>query len=131
MAGPRRVVDTVSEFVYVVEDLLTGKRTVAPASRLRQYAEGQLEMTADLQAQIAYDEHGLCVERITAWCSRDAGIQLRVHWLGFEDGEATWEPLSDMFGDVPDIVRDFVTSRRGARAAVLRAALVELSGGGQ
>ena len=58
------MVDTVSDFVYVVEDILTQQRTCVHVSRLKRYADGDLHITVDVRDQVANDEQGLCVEMI-------------------------------------------------------------------
>jgi hypothetical protein len=128
--GPRRVVDTVNDLVYVIEDLLTSERSVAHATRLKFYADAAFELTADARDQIAYDERGLCVERIAGWRNTEAGLQLRVHWLGFEPGDATWEPLLTLWEDVPDLIQEFAATRRGARHTLLHDTLEQILGGG-
>ena len=124
--GPRRVVDTLNEHVYVLEDMITMERSVAHASRLKKYADNHLQMTVDLREQILYDEQGLCVEAITGWRNTESGIQLRVRWLGFEAADATWEPLATLYADVPDLIGEFAEGRQSARDEILQDALAEL-----
>jgi hypothetical protein len=121
--GPRRVVDTVNEHVYVLEDLLTGKRSTAHAQRLRMYADATLNITEALRDQIAYDDQNACVEKFLGWRDSPGGMQLRVQWLGFEVAEATWEPLEDLYADVPTLVKRYVRTQRRPRANPLHEAL--------
>ena len=65
------------------------ERSVAHASRLKKYADAQLQMMVDLREQILNDEHGLCVEAITGWRDSESEIQLRVRWPGFEAADST------------------------------------------
>jgi hypothetical protein len=124
--GPRRVVDTVNEYVFVVENLITLERTVAHASRLKRYADRDLLVTPDLRDQIIYDEKGLCVESLVGWRTTASGLQLRVRWLGFEPADATWEPLELLYLDIPEMIQNFAALRRGPRAGILREAVARL-----
>ena len=124
--GPRRVVDTLNEYVYVLEDILTLEHSVAQASRLRKYADAQLQMTVDLREQILYEEQGLCVEAITGWRNSESGIQLRVRWLGFEVADATWQPLATLYEDVPELIWEFAERRTSARDEILQDALEDI-----
>lgn len=106
--GPRRIVDTVNDHIYIVEDLITLERVAAHASRIKRYADGAFEVTRDTREQILYDEKGLCVERILRWRNTAGGVQLRVRWLGFEACDDTWEPLETLFEDVPELIQEYV-----------------------
>ena len=126
--GPRRVVDTVSEFVYVVEDILTQKRTCVHVSRLKRYADGDLNITVDVRDQVAYDEQGLCVEAIQRWKNTTAGIVLLVRWLGFSEADDTWEPLNTLYVDIPDMICDFAKSPQCRNRTALQEAIADLAG---
>ena len=128
--GPRRVVDTVNDYVFVVEDMVTMERRVAHAARMKRYADRDLLMTPDLRDQIVYDEKGLCVESLVGWRTTASGLQLRVRWLGFEPADATWEPLELLYLDIPEMIQNFAALRRGPRAGVLREAVARLEDNG-
>ena len=91
--GLRRIVDTVNDYVFVVENMVTMERTVALAARLKRYADRDLLMTPDLPDQIICKEKELCVESLVGWRTTASGLQHRVRWLGFEPADATWEQL--------------------------------------
>jgi hypothetical protein len=105
--GPRRVASVESDYVFVVENLLTKEVNAAHATRLRFYKDKDLNVTPELaQAAEHNDYHLYVVSKIL-----DAGYNeqemfhgLLVAWRGFPVGEATWEPYAEMAVDVPDMV---------------------------
>jgi len=118
----------VSEFVYVVEDILTQKRTCVHVSRLKRYADGDLNITVDVRDQVAYDEQGLCVEEILRWKNTTAGIVLLVRWLGFSEADDTWEPLQTLYVDIPEMICDFAKSPQCRNRTALQEAIADLAG---
>jgi hypothetical protein len=94
--GPRRVVAALSDHVFEVQDLETGSVTPVHSSRLRYYHDPSLDITADLLQQIAHTEQGYAVNSIRDIRLDETTQSLFVHvfWLGFEDADATWEPLA-------------------------------------
>ena len=68
------MVDTINEPVVVVEDLLTGERKMAHATRLRRYADALFEVNGDARDHIAYNECWFCVGRIADWRNTEAVI---------------------------------------------------------
>ena len=85
--GPYRIVETLNEYVYVVEDVVTARRKSVHVQRLRLYAEASFQVTEDVQNQAAYDDQ-THVENIVDWRETDdALLELRVRWLGFTPAE--------------------------------------------
>jgi hypothetical protein len=109
--GPRRVASVESEYVSVVEDLLTKELKAAQAKRLRLYKDKELDVTADL-AQAAEHHQLHITSKILDASYNDQGLfhELLVAWRGFSVGEATWEPYSIMAVDVPDMMAKFKQS---------------------
>jgi hypothetical protein len=108
--GPRRVVNTLSDHVFEIEDLHTGVVTPEHASRLRFYADSALDVNAELLTHIAhnnmgYDVRALCGLRF----DRDSkSYQALVSRLGFDEEDDTWEPLPSLKEDVPSLVAHFL-----------------------
>jgi hypothetical protein len=108
--GPYRVADTVNKWVYVLQDVVTGKRKTVHVDRMRWYADSDLAVTEDLKNQVAYDSQ-FNVDSIVDWRDTDEGtIELRVRWLGFEANEDSWEPAQRLHQDVPEIVQQYLSS---------------------
>jgi Chromo (CHRromatin Organisation MOdifier) domain len=111
--GPRRVASVESDYVFVVENLLTKERKAAHATRLRFYKDKELNVTAELAQAAEHNDHKLyVVSKILDghYNEQEMFHELLVAWRGFPVGEATWEPYSVMAVDVPDMVAKFLES---------------------
>jgi hypothetical protein len=111
--GPRRVASAESDFVFVVENLLTKELKAAHATRLRFYNDKEFNITAELAQAAEHNDHRLyVVSKIldARYNEQDMFQELLVAWRGFPVGEATWKPYSVMAVDVPDIVAKFMDS---------------------
>jgi hypothetical protein len=108
--GPYRVVDTINAWVYVLQDVVNGKRKSVHVNRMRWYADEALAITEDLKNQVAYDSQ-FNVDKVVDWRETDEdALEVRVRWLGFESNEDSWEPASRLHEDVPDIVERYLAS---------------------
>jgi Chromo (CHRromatin Organisation MOdifier) domain len=111
--GPRRVASVESDYVIVVENLLTNKLKAAHASRLRFYKDKELNVTAELTQAAEHNDHQLyVVAKIlnARYNEQEMFHDLLVAWRGFPVGEATWEPYSGMAVDVSGMVAKFMES---------------------
>jgi hypothetical protein len=110
---PRRVASVESDYVSVVENLLTKELKAAHATRLTFYKENERNVTAELSKAAEHNYHHLYVvsKILDARCNlQDICHELLVAWRGFPVGEATWKPFSVMAVVVPDMVTKFMES---------------------
>jgi hypothetical protein len=127
--GPFRIVDTLNEYVYVVEDVVTSRRKSVHVQRLRMFAEADFQLTEDIRNQAAYDDQ-THLENIVDWRETDeALLELRVRWLGFTPAEDTWEPIDRLHEDQPELVERFL--RQVQRECDLAPVLLESYGSAQ
>jgi hypothetical protein len=93
--GPKRVLEAISEYDFIVEDLSSGHSTTVHGSRLRLYHNASLDVTADLLAQVAHNEQGYDVQSIKDIRLEEVTgeYQLLISWLGFDTEYDSWEPL--------------------------------------
>jgi Chromo (CHRromatin Organisation MOdifier) domain len=113
--GPRRVANVESDYVIVVENLLTKELKAAHATLLRFYKDKELSVTAELAQAAEHNDHQLyVVSKIldARYNEQEMFHELLVAWRGFPVREATWEPYSVMAVDVPDMVAKFVESHK-------------------
>ena len=108
--GPMRVVATVNDWVYRVQDLITKDEHVVHAERLRYYSDAALQITTPLKEIIAHDNASYSVGSIEDHREFDGEWQLWVSWLGFEEVEDSWEPLQSLAQDDPASVRKYLKS---------------------
>jgi hypothetical protein len=59
--GPRRILSVESDYVFVVENLLTKELKAAHATRLRFYQDNELHVTAELAQTVELNDHELYV----------------------------------------------------------------------
>ncbi|KAF0726127.1 hypothetical protein Ae201684P_020445 [Aphanomyces euteiches] len=92
--GPKLIVEALSEWIYVVEDIAEPKtRSTHHASRLCLFAESKFMATEDIVNYARYTDGGHCVRSITQMRTNDTAYDLLVNWIGLEDIESTWEPI--------------------------------------
>jgi hypothetical protein len=105
--GPRRVASVESDYVFVVENLLTKELKAAHATRLRFYKDKELNVTAELVQAAEHNDHQLYVFSkilFARYTEQEMFHELFVAWRGFPVGEVTLEPYSVMAVDVPEMV---------------------------
>ena len=112
--GPYRVVDTVSAWVYILEDIVSSKRSTVHVQRMRFYSDAAFDVTEDVKNQAQYDGVlNFTLEKFVDWRETDTGtLEIRVRWLGFESNEDTWEPLVKLHEDVPEVLRRYLIQVR-------------------
>jgi hypothetical protein len=111
--GPRRVASVESDYVFVVENLLTKELKAAHATRLRFYRDKALNVTAELAQSAEHNDHQLyVVSKIldARYNDQEMCHEMLAAWRDFPVGEATWEPYSVMAVDVPGMVAKFIES---------------------
>ncbi len=111
--GPFRVVECRSNYIFVIEDLLTGEREEAHGRRLRFFRNSSFNVTEELRHHLAYQKGELLiVEEFTGIRRKGTEFELRVKWRGFPEDESDWTSLSTLQEDVPDMVRDYIAELR-------------------
>ncbi len=111
--GPRRIVQAITDWIFVVEDLRNGKQSTHHVSRLKLFAAKDLLVTQDLLDHVAYVEGGHIVEELRD-CRFDKVQKhwtILVKWMGLSEAETTWEPVMNLIEDVPSLVRAFILAR--------------------
>jgi hypothetical protein len=90
--GPRRVASVESDYVFVVENLLTKELKAAHATRLRFYKDKELNATAELAQAAEHKDHKLyVVSKIldARYNEQEMFHELLGAWSGFPVEEAT------------------------------------------
>jgi hypothetical protein len=105
--GPHRVASVESDYVFVVENLLTQDLKAANATRLIFCKDKKLNVTAELAQAAEHNDHQLYVlsKKLDArYNEQEMFHKLLVAWRSFPVGEATWEQYHAVDVDVPDMV---------------------------
>ena len=98
--GPRRIVKSLSDYVFEVEDLRNGQIEQAHGSRLKYYSDASLNVEAILPHVLA-SETGMPVARLLELVEKEGQLFVRVRWKGLQTSEDTLEPIEKVFEDVP------------------------------
>jgi hypothetical protein len=131
--GPYVIIGSRSTLVYQVN--LVGMLLKADerysmsvhASRLRMFADKDLDVTKTLVESAVHDLQFYDIEKIAGWrVSDDTGeIELRIHWLGFEASERTWEPIAQVSKDQGRLVKKWL-SKNHKKHPLLRGLLDDI-----
>ena len=109
------MIQPITDWIFVVEDLRDGAVSTHHISRLKLFAASDLMVTQDLLDHIAYVEGGHIVEELRD-CKFNKPLKvwtILVKWMGLGEIENTWEPLPNLLEDVPHLVRAFVRDHMG------------------
>ena len=102
---------------------LVGQDSTANAHwrRCRHIAGPDITVTQAVQNSALHDLQRFIVDEIDDWgFNEDGSAMLHVQWRGFDETEATWEPLQQLHEDVTEKVVAYVTA---TAAPALTAAL--------
>ncbi|KAG2870789.1 hypothetical protein PC116_g7687 [Phytophthora cactorum] len=110
--GPAQVVSTVSNWIFEIQNMVTGHRKEAHSSRLKFYADNSLDVNEDLLQHIAQNSEGHVVDfLLKARYNKTAKRhEIKVHWRGLDQLEDSWEPAEVLLEDVPNAVKAFVST---------------------
>lgn len=129
--GPRKVVAVKSPAVCVVADLLTQKRETVHAARMKKYC-GALdgsevpEEVLDLADRTAAKYE--VVQQILDIEKNEEGIWIKLQWEGLpEERDHTWSALTDMYEDIPEMVRTFLQGCKKKKLAAEAARHLDIS----
>jgi hypothetical protein len=107
--GPFRITDTKEDYVFEVENIIDQSRRWVHGDRIRLYSDDKLEVTEEIKKQFAHDNESYQVEDFRD-CRLNPGtaqLELLVEWKGFSTDENSWEPLKNLFEDVPELVKKY------------------------
>jgi hypothetical protein len=104
--GPYRVVRVVSDFLMEVQQLVQPYEvTLHHACRLRVYAEADREQADDLLSYVTHGDGGFHVEALLGLREVQGRFEAQVKWMGLDKEEASWEPVSSLYEDIPVVMR--------------------------
>ena len=108
--GPFQITDTKSDYVYVIQDLVSGRQIDAHVTRLSFYSNSQLNVTGDLIDLISRQgmEYDIYELSDLKWDEETKTFAIRTSWLGFQDQEDTWEPFQSLLDQIPLMLLKFI-----------------------
>ncbi|OWZ19326.1 hypothetical protein PHMEG_0006439 [Phytophthora megakarya] len=109
----------------LLRHFVTGSEQDVHISRLKFYADSDLEVTDELLEHVAAQGIILKVAKLVEhrWNAESQCCELLVSWCGLESIENSWEPLRTLTQDVPVLVRNYVETTKDKKLA---AAFLEL-----
>ena len=104
--GPWPVVPGGSEHLRVVEDIVTGETKGVHVVRMRPYADSSLVVGAEVREVFEMTKHQSEFEvadviSVGKDPVRVGEYRVQIAWVGREDEEPTWEPMSIVYADAP------------------------------
>lgn len=107
--GPFRVVECRSEYIFVIEHLVSGKREEAHGRRLRFFRNSSFNVTEELLNHLEYQAGELyLIEEFTGIRRKGTQFEIRVKWRGFPETESDWIKYSSLQQDVPDLINEYI-----------------------
>jgi hypothetical protein len=105
--GPFRITETKDNYVFEVENIIDQTRRWVHGDRIRLYSDDKLEITEEIKKQFAHDNESYQVEKfLDCRLNPENGqLDLLVEWKGFTEDDNSWEPLKNLFEDVPELVK--------------------------
>ncbi|KAE9076591.1 hypothetical protein PF006_g28099 [Phytophthora fragariae] len=126
--GPKRIVKALSDYVFEVLDLMAPFAiSTHHASRLKFYADASRNVTEDLVAQAMHADGGHLVSKLVK-CRMQPEThtwEIQVEWIGLDPLEASWEPATIIYEDVPELVKRFVLRANSDAAQAMWASLTK------
>ena len=111
--GPYRVTTCLLEYIFEVEDVLTGARTDVHGRRLKFFRNKDFEVTEEIGNQLAYQANELLVVReFQDICKRSGKVEHLTCWKGLEKTEDDWVSIEVMREDVPALTTEYLEEIR-------------------
>jgi hypothetical protein len=111
--GPKRITEVLSDWKFEVEDLISFKKEIVHAERLKYYSERDLEITEELRNQIAHNADTLVIESIKdiKYNNEYDRYLILVKWKNFEDDENSWEYIEEVWETTESIVKNYLKKK--------------------
>jgi Chromo (CHRromatin Organisation MOdifier) domain len=93
-------------------------------TRIKFYHDASLGVTEELKIHLQYQDSTLFViEQLLELLEVRGQVQVLIQWMGFDDGENTWEPVTTIREEAPDLLLEFLEITCSALASKVRAML--------
>lgn len=112
--GPGKLVGMINPMVFKVE-MLDGQKPglqIVHASRLMPFDQDKLRTHANIYRRTK-SYRMFDIDKILDMKKMNGGkYNCKVHWLGFESYDDTWEPLKSLNKDAPEAVAEFFATKK-------------------
>jgi len=110
-SGPYRIIEVLSDHVFKVESLDTSKTQIVHAQRIRFYCEKDL-LAEDFHTYEIDEKEKFEISDLLDIKTTSSGYSIKVSWLGFDSSDDSWEPINQIYEDIPLILHDFLIKKR-------------------
>eukprot|EP00924_Labyrinthula_sp_SR-Ha-C_P002457 maker-scaffold_16-augustus-gene-5.18-mRNA-1 protein AED:0.67 eAED:0.67 QI:0/0/0/1/0.5/0.33/3/0/2013 len=119
--GPFQIIQQLGSYLYLLKNLC-GDEEEVHASRMMFYAPSHFLPSAKTKICYLNDSEKLEIKKLIKIKKKDDEYFLLVHWRGFPLEESTWEPVQQLFEDLPSLVVDFLLKNKfsGIKACLTR-----------
>eukprot|EP00924_Labyrinthula_sp_SR-Ha-C_P012208 maker-scaffold_10-snap-gene-0.14-mRNA-1 protein AED:0.36 eAED:0.38 QI:0/0/0/1/0/0/2/0/447 len=119
--GPFQIIQQLGSYLYLFKNLF-GDEEEVHASRKMFYAPSHFLPSAKTKICYLNDSEKLEIKKLIKIKKKDDEYFLLVHWRGFPLEESTWEPVKQLFEDLPSLVVDFLLKNKlsGMKACLTR-----------
>jgi hypothetical protein len=106
--GPYRIISAQNDWIYEIQDLLTNVITTCHAARLQFYHDASLNVTVELKDHVTHSRGNVTYDKFLKSRLHELEWQLLVKWLGYDEGDNTWESLASCYEHNPTMVKAFI-----------------------
>ena len=127
--GPMRFRRCLSDYLFELEDLLTGTMTVVHGSRVRFFRNSSFQVTEEVLDYLQFQQgHLAAVDRLLDVREHRGNMEILVEYRGFSDEDPVWVDLLQLNEDIPQILSEFLEETKANGTAPKRALAVKASG---
>ena len=97
--------------MFDVENIVDHSKRWVHDDRTRLYSDEKLEVREKIKNNVSHDNKCYQIEQFHACRTNPQNVQheVLVQWRGLEEDEHSWEPLKNLFEDVLELVKIFLT----------------------
>jgi len=106
--GPYRIHSVQTDWLYEIQDLLTNTITTCHAARLQFYHDSSLAITVELKDHVTHSRGNITYDKFINYRLYELEWQLLVKWLGYDEGDNTWESLDSCYEHNPTMVKTYL-----------------------
>jgi hypothetical protein len=110
-SGPYKIVEVLSDHVFKVESRDTSKTEIVHAQRMRFYCENDM-LSEEFQTYEIDESEKFEISELLDIKTTTSGYSILVSWLGFDSSDNSWEPINQIYEDIPLILHDFLIRKR-------------------
>lgn len=107
--GPLRITKVMSDYLFEVEDLLSGTSSVSHGSKLKIFRNKEYKVSEEILEHLSFQSGEYCViDELVDIRKRKSQVQILVSWKGFADEDPEWIEINKLKEDVPVLVNEFI-----------------------